>query len=209
MSLIHYALEACKIRAKKIYTNYIQDKSELTDENIENAINQYAKDTGDSTRGIFRQKTKGCILHQSFQLADWFIQGRKCMHERDEARKKTAENTKIAHKRYLINTDKIIEGVKDEIIEDKIFLSKLRLYNLTLTLQTEKRKYQRLLEKENKQDFAFTTEEEIDPKELQDCKETGSMKHLKRYEEQNNMTIPENWILRIKTETLRFLKTIN
>jgi len=98
---------------------------------------------------------------------------------------------------------------QEDILKDKLFLSKLRVYNLTLALQKEKRHFKRRLEKEDQEDTTFPIMGEIDPKDFLAFKEACFMSYWNDYRKRNNINLQEGWDSRIKREILRFMKTID
>lgn len=197
MSLLSQLFGKYSLLAKAIYEQYLKGKEPVTKEDVDHAVSQYEKDHQVQIVpyvGVLKRK----ILEKDFNPGEEYYRTKALLDEKWQKREQTKQMNVQLRKTFIKETNATIEELKDNIIEDKQFISEILCFSLALAYKKEYRRYLRLKSKETPL-INFLA---ISPEDYQ------LFKHNKVNNLFQKRVIPENQKRRIIQQTMRFIKSI-
>jgi len=144
--------------------------------------------------GVLKRK----ILEKDFNPGEEYYRTKALLDEKWQKREQTKQMNVQLRKRFINEANEVIEELKDDIIEDKRFISEILCFSLALAYKKEYRRYLRLKSKETPL-INFLA---ISPEDYQ------LFKHNKVNNLIQKRAIPENQKRRIIQQTIQFIKSI-
>ena len=197
MSLLSQLFGKYSLLAKAIYEQYLKEKETVTKEDVDYAVSQYEKDHHVQIVpyvGVLKRK----ILEKDFNPGEEYYRIKALLGEKWQKREQTKQMNAQLRKRFINEANEVIEELKDDIIEDKRFISEILCFSLALAYKKEYRRYLRLKSKETPL-INFLA---ISPEDYQ------LFKHNKVNNLIQKRAIPENQKRRIIQQTIQFIKSI-
>ncbi len=197
MSLLSQLFGKYSLLAKEIYEQYLKRKEPVTKEDVDYAVSQYEKDHHVEIVpyvGVLKRK----ILEKDFNPGEEYYRTKALLDEKWQKREQTKQMNAQLRKTFINETNVMIEELKEDIIEDKRFISEILCFSLALAYKKEYRRYLRLKSKET----PLINFLEISPEDYQ------LFKHNKVNNLIQKRVIPENQKRRIIQQTMRFIKSI-
>jgi len=197
MSLLSQLFGKYSLLAKEIYEQYLKEKEAVTKEDVDYAVSQYEKDHHVQIVpyvGVLKRK----ILEKDFNPGEEYYRTKALLDEKWQKREQTKQMNVQLRKRFINEANEVIEELKDDIIEDKRFISEILCFSLALAYKKEYRRYLRLKSKETPL-INFLA---ISPEDYQ------LFKHNKVNNLIQKRAIPENQKRRIIQQTIQFIKSI-
>jgi len=198
MGLLSQLFGKYSLLAKAIYEKYLQDKEPLTKADVDQAVSQYEKDHNKQIvpyAGILKRK----ILKKDFTPPENYYRTRVILKERWQQMEQTKRRNEELKRAFIAETDAVIRELKEDIIEDKVFISEILCFSLALAYKKEHRRYNRLMNNKAPITDFFT----VSPEHYRQFK-IQKIKALIR----SKGDIPKNHYKRIITQTMRFIKGI-
>jgi len=197
MSLLNQLFGKYSLLAKAIYEQYLKRKEPVTKEDVDYAVSQYEKDHHVQIVP-YVEVLKRKILEKNFNPGEEYYRIKALLGEKWQKREQTKQMNAQLRKRFIKETNEMIEELKDNIIEDKRFISEILCFSLALAYKKEYRRYLRLKSKET----PLINFLEISPEDYQ------LFKHNKVNNLIQKRVIPENQKSRVIQQTMRFIKSI-
>ena len=197
MSLLSQLFGKYSLLAKEIYEQYLKRKEPVTKEDVDYAVSQYEKDHHVEIVpyvGVLKRK----ILEKDFNPGEEYYRTKALLDEKWQKREQTKQMNAQLRKTFINETNVMIEELKEDIIEDKRFISEILCFSLALAYKKEYRRYLRLKSKET----PLINFLEISPEDYQ------LFKHNKVNNLIQKRVIPENQKRRIIQQTMQFIKSI-
>jgi len=197
MSLLSQLFGKYSLLAKEIYENYLQDREPISKEDVNIAVSQYEKDHNVHICP-YVQVLKRKIMEKDFTPSESYFRVKGFLKEKWLQAEQTKKKNQQLKKAYIAQTNTIIHAVKDDVIEDKVFISQVLCFSLALAYKKEYRRYM-MLKGDEDTTIHFL---EYSPEDYYLFK-IGKIRTLLQ-----KRAVPDNQYRRIITQMMRFIKDI-